>query len=187
MNLVIFLLNFDGFLSEFHGYSQKFKINLMMKCLEILIKSAPKSRKKAENSEICAKFYSFISFFSITSLAPTVQFAPDKADELLAPLARRPEKHFAILQCSLWCEAFAPQISFRNEQQPRTARAGPEVLHPRCAPSQMLGAEENATAPPPPESMVKARSTPPLTFAASSSQKVNRLQKRSCTQIGIDR
>ena len=58
MNLVIFLRNFDGFLSEFHGYSQK-----MMKCLEILINSARKVRKKAENSGIGAKFHCFISFF----------------------------------------------------------------------------------------------------------------------------
>ena len=34
-----------------------------MKCLEILIKTARKMRKKAENSGICAKFHSFISFF----------------------------------------------------------------------------------------------------------------------------
>ena len=35
----------------------------MMKYLEILIKTARKMRKKAENSGICAKFHSFISFF----------------------------------------------------------------------------------------------------------------------------
>ena len=58
MNLVIFLRDFDGILSEFHGYSQK-----MMKCLEILRKSARKRREKAENSGIGAKFHSFISFF----------------------------------------------------------------------------------------------------------------------------
>ena len=58
MNLVIFRRNFDGILSEFHGYSQK-----MMKCLEFLIKSARKMRKKAENSGIGAKFHSFISSF----------------------------------------------------------------------------------------------------------------------------
>ena len=45
-------------MSEFHGYSQK-----MMNCIEILINSARKVRKKAENSGIGAKFYSFISFF----------------------------------------------------------------------------------------------------------------------------
>ena len=57
MNLVIFLRSFDGILSEFHGYSQK-----MMKCLEFLIKSARKMRKKADISGIGAKFHSFISF-----------------------------------------------------------------------------------------------------------------------------
>ena len=35
----------------------------MMTCLEILIKSARKTRKKAEHSGIGAKFHSFISFF----------------------------------------------------------------------------------------------------------------------------
>ena len=39
-------------------YSQK-----IMNCIEILIKTARKMRKKAENSGICAKFHSFISFF----------------------------------------------------------------------------------------------------------------------------
>ena len=38
----------------------------MMKWLEILIKTTRKMRKKAENSGICAKFHSFISFFQST-------------------------------------------------------------------------------------------------------------------------
>ena len=62
----IFLRNFCGILSEFHGYSQK-----MMNCLEILIKRARKMREKAENSGIGAKFHSFISL-SIVSLKRTL-------------------------------------------------------------------------------------------------------------------
>ena len=58
MNLVIFLRIFGGILSEFHGYSQK-----MMKCLEILINSARKVRKKVENSGIGAKFHFFLLIF----------------------------------------------------------------------------------------------------------------------------
>ena len=81
MNLVIFLRNFDVFLSEFHGYSQK-----MMKRLEILIKSAPKTRKKAENSGIGAKFYSFISFFQSH---PYFSWLARGRANVYAPLARQ--------------------------------------------------------------------------------------------------
>ena len=66
MNLVIFLRNFDGILSEFHGYSQK-----MIKCHEILIRSARKMRKKAEKFRNWCQI-SFVHFIiSIVSLVLT--------------------------------------------------------------------------------------------------------------------
>ncbi len=55
-----------------------------MKCLEILIKSARKTRKKAENSGIGAKFYSFISFFSIVSLLAAFTARPSEAPKPIA-------------------------------------------------------------------------------------------------------
>ena len=67
MNFGHFSVKFWWFFSEFHGYSQK-----MMKCLEILIKTARKMREKAENSGICAKFNPFISFFEFFSILSLV-------------------------------------------------------------------------------------------------------------------
>ena len=59
----------------------------MMKCVEFLIKSARKMRKKAENSGIGAKFHSFISSFQSYPLAiclaldePTLEGNPHYAD-----------------------------------------------------------------------------------------------------------
>ena len=78
MNLVIFLRTFDGILSEFHGYSQK-----MMKCHEILIRSARKLRKKAEKFRNWCQI-SFVHFiFSIVSLV-AVHHAPILAVEQIA-------------------------------------------------------------------------------------------------------
>ena len=75
MNLVIFLRNFDGILSEFHGYSQK-----MMKCHEILIRSARKMRKKAEKIRNLCQI-SFVQFIiSIVSLIWAL--AADKIDRI---------------------------------------------------------------------------------------------------------
>ena len=76
MNFVIFLRNVGGILSEFHGYSQK-----MMKCLELLIKSARKMREKAENSGLGDKFHSFISLFQSS---PYERIARSKARRVAA-------------------------------------------------------------------------------------------------------
>ena len=58
MNFVIFLLNFDEILSEFHEKFQE-----ITKVLNILRNSARKIRKMLEISGICEKFSFFISFF----------------------------------------------------------------------------------------------------------------------------
>ena len=52
MNFVIFLLNFDEILSEFHE-----KIQEITKVLNILRNSARKIRKMLEISGICEKFH----------------------------------------------------------------------------------------------------------------------------------
>ena len=58
MNFVIFLLNFDEILSEFHEKFQE-----ITKVLNILRNSARKIRKMLEISGICEKFSFFMSFF----------------------------------------------------------------------------------------------------------------------------
>ena len=56
MNFAVFLRDFDKFLSEFHGYSQK-----ITNLFQILRKNARKIRKNAGNFRKSCRFHSFSS------------------------------------------------------------------------------------------------------------------------------
>ena len=62
MNFVIFLLNFDKILSEFHEELQK-----IADILDIFTKLPEKFRKILEFSGFCEEFLSSVSLFSIDS------------------------------------------------------------------------------------------------------------------------
>ena len=63
MNFVIFLLNFDEILSEFHEELQK-----IANILNIFTKLPEKFGKMLEISGFCEEFHSSVSLFSIHSL-----------------------------------------------------------------------------------------------------------------------
>ena len=64
MNFVIFLLNFDDILSEFHDELQKIAV-----ILDIFTNFLEKLRQMIEFSGFCEEFHSSVSLFSIHSLA----------------------------------------------------------------------------------------------------------------------
>ena len=68
MNFVVFLLNFDEILSEFHEEFQE-----ITKVLNILRNSARKIRKMLEISGICEKFRFFRMKISISSLLDSLR------------------------------------------------------------------------------------------------------------------
>ena len=74
MNFVIFLLNFDEILSEFHEKFQE-----ITKVLNILRNSARKIRKMLEISGICEKFHFFRMKISINSLVCAARYAGECA------------------------------------------------------------------------------------------------------------
>ena len=61
MNFVIFLLNFDEILSEFHEELQK-----IAKFLDIFIKLPEKLRKMLDISGFCEEFHYSVSLFQAT-------------------------------------------------------------------------------------------------------------------------
>jgi len=76
-----FLRNFDEILSGLQEYFQK-----MMKCLEILLRTSRKMRKKAEKSGIGEKFHPFHFFQSYPYRTTPPQFCASRL--LLQALAR---------------------------------------------------------------------------------------------------